>query len=98
MTGSGDVNTHATSPRRPDLAIMHEYVVTVPHTSGPPPVAVGMYSLPAVSQRPRRPCARCASLRDALAGAVRAGDTAAEGRIAGERAGHWRREHRRVHG
>ncbi|MBZ4321887.1 hypothetical protein [Streptomyces huiliensis] len=88
MTGSGD----ASSPRRPDLAIMHEYVVTVPHGSA----AVGTYTLPAVSQRPRRPCVRCAALRDALARAVRAGDAVAEAGIARERAVHWRREHRRV--
>ncbi|MBC2874535.1 MULTISPECIES: hypothetical protein [Streptomyces] len=96
MTGSGDgeaVGVGEHPPRRPDLAVMREYVVTVPHGSG----AGGAYTLPAVSQRPRRPCVRCAALRDALANAVRAGDAAAEARAARERAGHWRRDHRRVH-
>ncbi|MGK5637326.1 hypothetical protein ACSNOK_03280 [Streptomyces sp. URMC 126] len=95
MTGSSDgeaVGVGEYPPPRPDLAIMREYVVTVPHGSA----AGGAYSLPAVSQRPRRPCVCCAALREALANAVRAGDAAAEALVARERAGHWRREHRRV--
>lgn len=93
MTGSGDLDAAALSPPRPDLVVLHEYVVTVPHGSG----AVGAYALPAVSRRPRHPCVRCASLRDALSDAVRAGDAAVEARVARERAAHWRREHRRVY-
>ncbi|MEU3355288.1 hypothetical protein [Streptomyces sp. NPDC037389] len=76
-----------TKADRPDLERAWRQVMTTPHSAGPGPG-------PVVPPEPT--CPTCPRIDVVLLQAVRSRDTAAETRIARERAAHWSSEHRTV--